>query len=144
MQLAVLRRQPHGRRQVGIGRLQPPGRVMCLGPRMIGLKLMGIGRDDLGGDIDGLSVGLQLALAARQVEQQVHTQLVKDLLLLLLMAAGGGKAFDGVGVAQRGLGQLTALVERVAVLQQLVQQRQPENTRKEQSVRKVWTDSWLW
>ncbi len=108
---------------------------MRLSPRVIRLELMRMGRDDLGGEVDGLGVGLQLALAARQIEQEVHAQLVKDLLVLAARGAAragctGRKPFDGVGIAESGLRQLAPFVEGIAVLQQLVQQRQSEKTKK--------------
>ncbi len=125
-----MRREPHSGSQVRVGHFRPPSGVMRLGPRVIRLELMRMGRDDLGGKIDGLGVGLQLALAARQIQQQVHAQLVKDLLVLAARGASGGagrKPFDGVGIAESGLRQLAPFVEGIAVLQQLVQQRQSEN-----------------
>ncbi len=128
MELAILRREPHSGSQIRIGHFRPASGVMRLGPRVIRLELMRMGRDDLGGEVDGLCVGLQLALAARKIEEEVHAQLVKDLLVLAARGAGAGrKAFDGIGIAESGLRQLASFVEGVPVLQQLVQQRQSEN-----------------
>ena len=54
----------------------------------------------------------------------MDSELKEDRLVVAVL--GDGNPLGGVGVAHCGVHQATFLVQRVAVLQQLVQQDQPE------------------
>ena len=59
-----------------------------------------------------------------EVEEKVDSELEEDRLVVAVL--GDGNPLGGVGVAHGGVHQPTFLVQRVAVLQQLVEQDQPE------------------
>ena len=59
-----------------------------------------------------------------QIEEKEDSELEEDRLVLAVL--GDGNPLGGVGVAHGGVHQPTFLVQRVAVLQQLVEQDQPE------------------
>ena len=59
-----------------------------------------------------------------EVEKEVDSELEEDRLVVAVL--GDGNPLGGVGVAHGGVHQATSLVQRVAVLQQLVEQDQPE------------------
>ena len=59
-----------------------------------------------------------------EVEKEVDSELEEDRLVVAVL--GDGNPLGGVGVAHGGVHQATFLVQRVAVLQQLVEQDQPE------------------
>ena len=59
-----------------------------------------------------------------EVEKEVDSKLEEDRLVVAVLC--DGNPLGGVGVAHGGVHQPTFLVQRVAVLQQLVEQDQPE------------------
>ena len=62
--------------------------------------------------------------APGEIEKEVDSELEEDRLVVAVL--GDGNPLGGVGVAHGGVHQATFLVQRVAVLQQLVEQDQPE------------------
>ena len=123
VQFPVLGSDPDGLGEVPQGSLQPASSVVSLGPGMEGLWTRRCKSESLAGQTGCLLVLLLLSLASRQVEKEVNSQLEEDRLMLAVLT--DGNPLRSVGVAHGGVHQPTLLVQRVPVLQQLVQQDQP-------------------
>ena len=123
VQFPVLGSDPDSLGEVPQGSLQPASSVVCLGPCMEGLWTRRCKSESLAGQTGCLLVLLLLSLASRQIEKEVNSQLEEDRLVLAVLT--DGNPLGSVGVAHGGVHQPTLLVQRVPVLQQLVQQDQP-------------------
>ena len=123
MQFPVLRSDPDSLSEVPECSLQPASSVVRLGPCMEGLRTRRCQSESLAGQTGRLLVLLLLSLASREIEKEVDSQLKEDRLMLAVLT--DGNPLGSVGVPHGGLHQPTLLVQRVPVLQQLVQQDQP-------------------
>ena len=123
MQFPVLRSDPYSLSEVPECSLQPASSVVRLGSCMEGLWTRRCQSESLAGQTGRLLVLLLLSLASREIEKEVNSQLEEDRLMLAVLT--DGNPLGSVGVAHGRVHQPTLLVQRVPVLQQLVQQDQP-------------------
>ena len=123
MKFPVLRSDPYSLSEVPESSLEPAISVVSLGSCMEGLRTRRSQSESLAGQTGCLFVLLLLSLASRQVEKEVNSQLEEDRLVLAVLT--DGNPLGSVGVAHGRVHQATLLVQRVPVLQQLVQQDQP-------------------
>ena len=92
---------------------------------MHGLQRIWPKSEHLRGQIDGLRIEALLPLASGEVEIEVDLELLERLHVI------GGAPLDGVLVSVGGLLEAVLPVEGVAVLEELVQQYQPEGVSEE-------------
>ena len=123
MQFPILRSDPHSLGEVPQGSLQPAGSVVSLGSCVESFRTRRSKGESLAGQPGSLLVLLLLALAPREVEEEVNSQLEEDRLVLAILA--DRNPLGGVGVAHGRVHQPALLVQRVPILQQLVEQDQP-------------------
>ena len=123
MEFPVLRSDPYSLSEVPEGSLQPAGSVERLGPCMESLRTRGCKGESLTGQTSCLLVLLLLSLASREIEKEMNSQLEEDRLMLAVLT--DGNPLGSVGVAHGRVHEATLLVQRVPVLQQLVEQDQP-------------------
>ena len=123
MEFPVLRSDPYSLSEVPESSLEPAISVVSLGPCMESFRTRRSQSESLAGQTGCLLVLLLLSLASRQVEKEVNSQLEEDRLVLAVLT--DGNPLGSVGVAHGRVHQPTLLVQRVPVLQQLVQQDQP-------------------
>ena len=123
MKFPVLRSNPDSLSEVPESSLEPASSMVRLGPCMEGFWTRRCKSESLAGQAGCLLVLLLLSFASGEIEKEVNSELEEDRLMLAVLT--DGNPLGSVGVAHCRLHQPTLLVQRVPVLQQLVQQDQP-------------------